>query len=440
MKWIGQHIVSLIARFRSDVYLEDISTGTIASGAHLGLDSNNKIVKAVDGGGDLTSIVAGTGLSGTDLTGPIPTLNVDASIPEITTLAGLTSIGTDGDTLNILGDTVTIVNTTSSKPAMNFTNQADDASGPIITLKNQRVDSSTQAGEANDFLGKIFFTGFDDQGTPGTQNYASVTSQIHDATSGQESGILNLQVANHDGGLETGLKLTGGSVNSEIDVAVGLGAASVVTIPGNIDLAGDIDVDGTLETDALTIGGATIAAIGTTAITTLGTIGTGVWQGTAIASAYLDADTAHLSATRLLTYHGFSDDIDTTKHYIGLLDADSENPTAGHQDMPFVFPTAGKLLKVFLRSNQNFSGNTLTWRLETQALTVNSGTGPSVIGTQSGVGCTNNNMTTYDFTSSLDSGTNVIAAGDTVFLSVQSDATTPNGKFFITCLWENDLS
>ena len=98
MKWIGQHIYDLVARFRDDVYLEDISTGTIASGGHLGLDSNNKIVKATDGGGDLTAIVAGTGLSGTDLSGPIPTLNVDASIPEITTLAGLTSLGAAGAT------------------------------------------------------------------------------------------------------------------------------------------------------------------------------------------------------------------------------------------------------------------------------------------------------------------------------------------------------
>jgi len=67
MKWIGQHIVDLIARFRGDVYLEDIDTGTIASGSHLGLDSNNKIVKAVDGGGDITG-VALTAASGIDLT------------------------------------------------------------------------------------------------------------------------------------------------------------------------------------------------------------------------------------------------------------------------------------------------------------------------------------------------------------------------------------
>jgi len=46
MKFIGQFIQSFIARFRNDVYLEDINSGTIASGGNLGLDSNNKIVKA----------------------------------------------------------------------------------------------------------------------------------------------------------------------------------------------------------------------------------------------------------------------------------------------------------------------------------------------------------------------------------------------------------
>ena len=45
MKWIGQHIVDFIARFRSDVYLDNTATGTIASGGNLGLDANGKIVK-----------------------------------------------------------------------------------------------------------------------------------------------------------------------------------------------------------------------------------------------------------------------------------------------------------------------------------------------------------------------------------------------------------
>ena len=42
MKWIGQHIWDFISRFRSDVYLEAVESGTIASGGNLGLDSNNK--------------------------------------------------------------------------------------------------------------------------------------------------------------------------------------------------------------------------------------------------------------------------------------------------------------------------------------------------------------------------------------------------------------
>ena len=63
MRFIGQFIQNFIARFKGDVYLENIETGTIASGSNLGLDSDNKIVKnTVSGGGttDLTSDVTGT--------------------------------------------------------------------------------------------------------------------------------------------------------------------------------------------------------------------------------------------------------------------------------------------------------------------------------------------------------------------------------------------
>ena len=49
MKWLGQHIWSLISRFRSDVYLESIDSGTIVTGGVLGLDSDNKVVKTSSG-------------------------------------------------------------------------------------------------------------------------------------------------------------------------------------------------------------------------------------------------------------------------------------------------------------------------------------------------------------------------------------------------------
>ena len=126
MKWIGQNIWSFISRFRSDVYLESISSGTIASGAHLGLDSNNKIVKAVDGGGDITSVVAGTGLSGGGTSGDV-TLNVDASIPSIRTLAGLTSFGAAGVTTSIVAGDVTMYNPVNDgNPTISLGKDAND--------------------------------------------------------------------------------------------------------------------------------------------------------------------------------------------------------------------------------------------------------------------------------------------------------------------------
>jgi hypothetical protein len=49
LKWLGQHIWDLISRFRSDVYLEDINSGTVVAGGVLGLDSDNKVVKTSSG-------------------------------------------------------------------------------------------------------------------------------------------------------------------------------------------------------------------------------------------------------------------------------------------------------------------------------------------------------------------------------------------------------
>ncbi|MAL59340.1 MAG: hypothetical protein CMC14_04760, partial [Flavobacteriaceae bacterium] len=84
MKWIGQHIYDFIARFRDDVYLEDISTGTIASGGNLGLDSNNKIVKnTVSSTTDLTS----------DVTGILPVANGGTGASSLTSNRVLTGNG-----------------------------------------------------------------------------------------------------------------------------------------------------------------------------------------------------------------------------------------------------------------------------------------------------------------------------------------------------------
>ena len=177
-------------------------------------------------------------------------------------------------------------------------------------------------------------------------------------------------------------------------------------------------------------------------ITGLSTITSGTWNGTAIASAYLDADTMHYSAQRQLTHHMFQDDINTDKIYIGLQESDAETGTATNKNLPLLAPVAGKLLKLFVRANSDVSSIDYTWRLELRTTSENtSGTPSGTFGTQSGNGPTNQTMVTYDFTSSLDAGSNAIAVGDTVQLSVQADS-DPGGniKYYVTCLWEWDLS
>ena len=172
----------------------------------------------------------------------------------------------------------------------------------------------------------------------------------------------------------------------------------------------------------------------------IGNITAGTWQGTPIASAYLDADTMHYSAQRQLTHHMFKDDIGTTKHYIGLQEADAEqSASVSNKNLPLLAPVAGKLLKVFLRASSDLSGDELTWRLETVASSTSTFGSPSIIGTVAGAGCTASSMTTYDFTSV----TNTINAGDQVLLSIESDdagSDNTNDTFLITCLWQWDLS
>ena len=386
MKFIGQFIQNFIARFKSDVYLEDVSSGTIASGGNLGLDSNNKIVKATvsSGSGDITGVtLAGDSGSASDTSA-----NVDL------TIAGGNSITTSG-------------------------------SSTTITINHD--DTSSQASVDNS--GRTFIQDI----TLDTYGHVTGVTSATDADT-HVGDITSVNITTDEGGGEARAIQASGDADFSILGANGVGVTNdgsttitVAAVPAEID---HDSLNNFAANEHFTQAN----------ITTVGTIGTGVWQGTAIASAYLDADTAHYSAQRQLTYYMFRADIDTTKTYVGLQEAEGESSTSTNKNLPILTPVAGKLLKVFLRATTDVSGNTFTWRLETQNTSSNTGAAPSVIGTQSGAGCGRKTMTTYDFTTGLDSGTNVIGAGDTVQLSIESDSTTANTTYYITCLWEWDLS
>ena len=145
-------------------------------------------------------------------------------------------------------------------------------------------------------LGVIEFTGAED--TNNTQVVGARIEAITDAawTNAENGCALYFYTTDGNASQTNVLKIDSNqksTFSGEIEAA-------------SLDISGDCDIDGTLEADAITVEGANLTAIyspiaGSSSITTTGTVGTGTWQGTAVASAYLDADTAHLSGTQTFT-------------------------------------------------------------------------------------------------------------------------------------------
>ena len=269
MKWLGQYVQSLTSRFRSDVYLESISTGTIASGAHLGLDSNNKIVKAVDGGGDLTSIVAGTGLSGTSLTGPIPTLNVDASQTQITSVGTIGTGVWQGTTIKTayIGDD----QVTEDKLANTLLAEIDANTAKVTNVStNLAITGSTDAKTITSSDGTnavIPVATTETSGVMSTELFDAVTANTAKAT----NVTTNLTATTHASQITIN-----SSDGTNVVVAEASGSIAGVMSVTHHDKLDAIEASATADQSKSDIDGL--------AITTVGTIDTGVWNGTAIAA------------------------------------------------------------------------------------------------------------------------------------------------------------
>ena len=206
-------------------------------------------------------------------------------------------------TLTFASDALTATSTSADLPKIELKNtHADATAGKFVFTK----DPGSGQGADNDVMGTIEFFGTDASNNA-AEKLAYIDAYVVEADHGSEAAGLRVYVAENDATNTLGLSVTGSaSADGRIDATIGAGSASVVTIPGNIDLDGDIDVIGTLEADAITLGGTALGSLyspiaGSSSIVTVGTIGTGTWQGIAVASAYLDADTAHLSTTQTFT-------------------------------------------------------------------------------------------------------------------------------------------
>ena len=282
-------------------------------------------------------------------------------------------------------------------------------------------------------------------GSAGKLKYRTGSEVLSDIGASTTTGDITRVSITTDSGSGARAQVTTGDANFELVGADGVGITNsgttitAVTIPAEIDH----DALGNYEADE---------HFTQANITTVGTIGTGVWQGTAIASAYLDADTAHYSATRQLTHHMFKDNIGTGVIYVSLGEIDAESGTISTKNLPLIAPTAGKLLKIFLRTSHDMSssgsynggdGVDLTFSLLTRTTSQGTTGAASQIGAKLMAGPTNKTMVTFDFTDLTTagaSGTNVIGAGDKVIIGIQSSHATAEISYFLTCLWEWNLS
>ena len=148
MKWIGQHIVDLIARFRGDIYLEGLATTTESS--VLVVDSSGKVSKNTSVGGDITSVVAGTGLNGGATSG-VATVNVDATQSGIHTITntGLKA-GRDSHNFFDFGTDNQIEFTVSESQLITFKASGEIVAGSLDASRGVRMaDDPASASVAN---------------------------------------------------------------------------------------------------------------------------------------------------------------------------------------------------------------------------------------------------------------------------------------------------
>ena len=262
-------------------------------------------------------------------------------------------------------------------PDIILTSTADFSSGSNLIFHKDRASTVQSAG---DVLGAVSFQGEDSGGN--SQTYAQIIGSVETSTVGQEGGQLVLQVATHNGLNATGIDIVEGDVSGEVDVTIGGGSSSVVTVPGFISIGGhtinDIDVAGEfLDSDEHLMTAAAIddriAAAGGVSVADSNT-------DTAFPVVFHDESNNLLDDTGGFTYNpnsgnlavpgnitaktfqsltcSFFDDLGTTKHYIPIsTQSTSESPSDGNTLTDFLVPCTIRVHEVMLKLPGNTTGS-----------------------------------------------------------------------------------
>jgi len=276
-------------------------------------------VSLVSAGGDITSVVAGAGMTGGATSGDA-TLNV---------------IGGDGITANANDVAITAAQTT------------------ITSISNAGLKVGRDQHNLIDFAttdNRIFFRAANaDQVVLIDGALLPVTN--NDVDLGSSS--LEFKDAFFDGTVTSDAfagPLTG-AVTGNADTATTLATARAIN---GVDFNGSAAI--TITAAAGTLSGDTLkSSVVTSSLTSVGTIATGVWNGTAIASAYLDADTAHLTTAQ--TFTGSKTFGTTTKLNFRDANAYINSPTANDIEVAATTITLDAASDIQLEGNTTVTGN-----------------------------------------------------------------------------------
>ena len=262
---------------------------------------------------DLATLFAGSGLTATNSVIAVDTLNQDTSgTAAVATTVTITDNEStdednaivftaggdvDGGNLGLESDgTLTYNPSTGKITATGFLGAIDG----ILGANSAAAITGTTIDATTDFtIGSTVITDDSIVMTPSTSDTVTIAGATH--------GILNITTVDAAGtAADVNIDADGEIVIDAADAAGSIfkiaGTAQLSIIDGSILPTTDNDIDlgsssyqfkdayinGTLEADAITIGGTNVVT--GSLVTTLGTISAGVWQGTAIASSYIAAD------------------------------------------------------------------------------------------------------------------------------------------------------